>query len=286
MKYSSIIVLTTLLVHATLLTSCQSSQSVNTSTPKIKTIQVYKIEPNTDEKTLKSLSDYDKNGNEIQQIYYQSDGSKTTVNFEYDKSGNLLKATDNEGIRLESIYKNNLVIEEKTRYEKITYEYNDKGDLTNEKTYDDDGQLDDWKRYVYEYDNDKVLKKETYERQGEQEQLVAIHTYSYNKNGQVVEEDLKGIYDQRNTKSEYSTNGNLKQTTELAFGNKEKIIRTFNENGQKVKEEVYRRNSTEEEFQLSVVNEHKYDEFGNMTTRKHSRGGKLYTYEVMEITYY
>lgn len=291
-KYSTMknktIILSVFFINYFLIIACQPTQNVETSTPKIKMVQVYKINTSTGEKTLTSISEYDKNGNETKQTTSGSNNSKTIVYFEYDANGNLIKSTDNEGVRLESIYKNDLIIEEKSPYGKTVFEYNDKGDLISETEYDNEGKFDKSKFKEYTYDGDKITKIETFVQRdiSAKKQLEVVEVFSYNKNGQVVEEQLNAVYDNRTTTYEYHSNENLKQSIELAFDESEKIIRTYNKDGKKVKEEVYRRKAVEDEFQLSVVNEQVYNEFGYLVTRKHSRDGKLHRHEEMVITYY
>jgi hypothetical protein len=111
--------------------------------------------------------DYNEEGNQVGQIYYNSDGSlggKST--YEYDEEGNQVESTaynsdgniswkstyeyDEEGNQVESIFS----WPEEVIYYKHTYEYDEEGNKVASTAYNSDGSVDGKSTYVYdEYDN-------------------------------------------------------------------------------------------------------------------------------------
>lgn len=104
---------------------------------------------------------YDNNGNEIEWIKYNKDGSiKRKRIFKYDKKNNLIEEQEYEGTQL---------------VKKIVYTYNNFDEKTSVITYDNNNQI--LKKEIYTYNN-KGLKaeKKVYDKN---DKLIATHTYQY-----------------------------------------------------------------------------------------------------------
>ena len=119
-----------------------------------------KSEPKKD-----SYTAFDKDGNTIEHIDYNKDGSiRKKETAKYDNNGNLLE---------ESTYESKSEKDSKDNNKKVSYKYNSSNDKTEENVYDGDGKL--IKRTVYTYNRNgdksaevtmdpsgKVLRKSIY----------------------------------------------------------------------------------------------------------------------------
>lgn len=104
---------------------------------------------------------YDSNGNEIEWIKYNKDGTiKKKRTYKYDKKNNLIEEQEFDGNQL-------------TR--KVIYSYNNFDEKISEITYDGNGQI--LRKEIFTYNN-KGLKseKKVYDKN---DNLISTHTYQY-----------------------------------------------------------------------------------------------------------
>ena len=91
---------------------------------------------------------FDKNGNTIEKIEYNRDGSiKNKETFKYDAAGNVLEETAFES----KAEKNS----KEANNKKVTYKYNSSNDKTEENVYDGDGKLIRKTVFTYNRNGDK-----------------------------------------------------------------------------------------------------------------------------------
>ena len=242
-------------------------------------------------------TEYDKAGNKIKQIIYNSDGNMyTQKKYTYDNAGNLTEYEDyTSGV-------NNY---------KETYEYDEAGDRTGRMDYFDD---DLYRRWEYEYDEAGRLKHySVYNGDGD---ICGYedHVYEYDEAGNVIKDVTSG-YD---TAGADSTNGSWYYTDEDQYqydktGNIEKETHYWNgdlfywseweydEKGQLLTEIEYyddgvsirtkdeyeydsdgkriKRIRTEYEKTEKEITEYRYDEWGNLIEEKTGAESNTYEYE-------
>lgn len=102
-----------------------------------------KAEPRKDTYTA-----FDKNGNTLEKIEYNRDGSiKNKETFKYDAAGNVLEETAFEG----KAEKNS----KEANNKKVTYKYNSSNDKTEENVFDGEGKLIRKTVFTYNRNGDK-----------------------------------------------------------------------------------------------------------------------------------
>lgn len=294
MKYK-IITSVLLLFSSLILIACQPVKETGTEPimgKKVKMATTYKVNPQTGEKRLRDITYFNKEGKKTKRVDYKENELWKDVIFEYDKQDNLIKVTEKEGAETTILgtytYKEGFMIQEKTPYGYTFFEYNDRGDFIEEKTFNTDETIDLFLFYEYKYEGDKLLAKLTYEQReaGVEKQKRQLEQFAYNDKGQVVKRRLVSVYDERLFTHTYHPNGKRKKTIELAFENKEKVVHHFNTDGEKTKVEVYRRKTTEDEFQLDLTNYRVYNEFGDLVEQKSERKGVTTRQVIIELVYY
>jgi YD repeat-containing protein len=153
---------------------------------KIKTEKVYHVPVRNDESKkadtsdgiLRSLNEYDENGNLILEITYHADGSISEKNeYSYDDNGKLIGTTiySEEGDALESrkIYRDDSgkAMKEEIVYmdgsvDTVSYTYHE-GRLAQKMQETDEGEVEN--KEIFEYEGDKIT---LYEKYDEDDRLV------------------------------------------------------------------------------------------------------------------
>ncbi|MBQ9608754.1 MAG: hypothetical protein IJV15_04820 [Lachnospiraceae bacterium] len=184
--------------------------------------------------SLQEITEYDKNGNEIKNSYY-NDSVWFEYNhiYEFDQNGNKIK---------EIKYNPDGSIQEITEYDfngnktkyipyndgsisySEEYEYDPHGNLTKSVTYNSDGSLSYY--YTYEYDNEKMVKSTQHNTDGS---ILYYYTYEYDENDNEIKNtcfkaDNSTSYMYTYT-YEYDKNGNIiKKITSGPNGTIEEIM--------------------------------------------------------------
>lgn len=180
---------------------------------------------------------YDKNGNCIKEVEFYSDGEFDVYNYEYDSRGNLVCEHGNDG-------------GEKYRFE---YKFDSKDNLIEQIEYDDKGNVEYYRKGVYEYDgNGRILELHIFDENNEVKQK---DKYIYNS-----VEDLAAIV------SNYYEDGKMVNTRKVVFN--------YYETGQVSDEQMY-----VDEKQVSLTY---YDQYGNIIERNYSNESG----DVADVTYY
>ncbi len=288
------IIIQFLIISGVLLLSCQSTK--DTTTPPtdkvIKTAKKYKVNPRSGEKQLQNITHFDMKGKETKRVEYKKEAISREVLFEYDEQGNQIKTIEKKGEETLTLgtydYKENFKVHEKTPYGYTFFDRDDKGDLVAERAFNSDGTIDLFLFHKYKYEGEQLIAKLTTEQKevGAKPKERQLERFTYNDKGKVMQRHLLSVYDERTFTNTYHSNGQLKQTIEIAFKNKEKVVYHFNTNGKKTKVEVYRRKTTKDEFQLDLMNHWVYNEFGDLIEMKSERGGTVIRQTIIELEYY
>lgn len=182
---------------------------------------------------------------------------------------------------------------------RIKKEYLDGGDEPYEitqYTYDDNSNLveklinsctsNDTKKYLYEYNSNNDIVKETYTFVSNAEVISRyVYTYSYNDNN-VLAKKVTEDYVREETKEEfYNEDGNVIKAVETdSQDNVDTYEYTYNENGDIIKEIYTYLPFNEEPIESVTEYDYKYDEKGNITeyTENKKSGIDTYKYEYNE----
>ncbi len=270
----------------------QSSTTIPEATVanEIKSIESYTVDIKTGNKTLTSTAHY-KNNLPIK-IYTYKNGQSQEERYSYNADGKVTEysSLDEEGKLTYSnvcIYDGKNKIEERNNYEAIKSRYNAAGHLIEVQEYDADGTFNKAQKMVYDYQGDLVVKIETYSKRGDRDfQLYEEQLFSYNKQGLVEKEKSRAVFGSFEYAYTYHPNGKEKEKTTLAYEGKEKIVTQYDDEGRRVLENIYRRKSVEEGFQLDRINRWAYDQQGSEVSAESLRNGQLISRRIREITYY
>ena len=151
-----------------------------------------------------SFTIYDKNGNKIEYISYDSDGrldSKYT--YKYDENGNMIEdnSYDSDGL-----------------YYKYTYKYDEKGNEIECISYDSDSRLNFKATYKYN-EKGNIIEKNYYDSDG---RLNFKATYKYDKKGNNIEYNIcysDGSLDKTTYKYKYEYDKNNNWTQQVTYEN-------------------------------------------------------------------
>ncbi len=244
--------------------------------------------------TLTAETEYDRAGNEIKQIIYNSDGSiLIQKKYTYDNLGNLI------------VYE--FISGDHNRKE--TYEYDEAGDRTGRMDYLDDALYSRWE---YEYDAAGKLKRYTVYNSDGDICGYEVHEYEYDEEGNVMKDVTYG-YDTANADSsmgswhysyeyQYDKAGNMVKRisyitddeyfmseweydekglllTEIEYYDDGVSIRTkdeyeYDSDGKRIK-----RIRTEYEKTEKEITDFYYDEWGNLIEEKTGAESNTYEYE-------
>ncbi len=227
-------------------TKQESNQTVQTANneKKIKKINHYLIDPETKEKELVSTE------------FYNKKGQKNKV-FTY--------------------------VEDYTSEER--YHYDDKGNEILKEEFNRFGELEKNTKTEYEYSDDNKIIKATESVQRGKNNDFSVHSiaeYSYNDKGQKIKEYYKARWGEMEYEYSYHPNGNEKEKITYAFEGTEKVIRISNEEGKRIKEEIFRRKDINVDFQLDLTNIWKYDGEGNEILHEGLKDGKVVSRRVSD----
>ena len=142
--------------------------------------------------------EYDENGNIVKDVILDEDGSIVNIStYEYDAAGNQIK----RGYKNESLG---------SEGEEIS-EYDTDHNLMKTTDYDEDGTIKEI--YLYEYDNDMLIKFGSYNADGS---LNWDSIYEYDSDGKVIKEvgslSIDGVIYSSIEEHEYDADGNLIKT--------------------------------------------------------------------------
>lgn len=202
---------------------------------------------------------YDEYGR-ISQITYPEE---RTVTYTYDLADNLLKVEDSAGDTTEYTYdkQGNVLTCSRSSGILTEYEYDALGQVISVSNKNDDDLLSS---FSYTYDaNGRIIKEEA--TQGEDS---SVKDFEYDEEGQLVgyTETLNG--EVANTKYGYSETGNRVAVT--TGTDKRRIISTYNDNGQLIKETDSKTGTTT----------YDYDENGNLIEKDSKDENLTYSYDV------
>ncbi len=173
--------------------------------------------------TGKTEYQYDEDGNNIMAVSYDENGNVTgKTEYQYDKKGNM--------IRLVNYKDGRVIIDNK-------YEYDKNGNMTYWGDYDLDGNVNEERKYEYEYDkygNIKIQKvyygdtKYRYEYEYDKNGIKTLKT-CYNENGKIESKYEFNEYEQIVQQIEYNENGEFMHRIEYEYINPRIICNSENE---------------------------------------------------------
>lgn len=259
-------------------------------------------------------SEYDKAGNEIKQVGYNSDGSidswteyeyntdgKGTMivwynddgsvnarsEFKYDNEGNLIEDTQyNQGghnykeIRDYDEAGNEIECVRyvnKDLYRRYEYEYDEAGKKKTTIVYDSDGDIRSFESHEYEYDEGGNITKDVSYYDGGEMVKYCTTQYRYDEAGKIKEKiTCNGDDIIYRHEYEYDEEGRL-------------LIETvYDDDGSNINrryEHEYDKNGNKikytciENGEIISQSEYCYDEWGNVIEERSGEGGAVYTYE-------
>lgn len=232
----------------------------------------------TDEVVYKSGSwekiayTYDDSGKMLSYTATTSDGEFCNVSYAYDKYGKLI-TVQHDGTYLVEKYEDAYGYNYGTVWERISYTYDDAGNMLTEKYTYPDGTYD---MSSFSYDNNgNMLTKEIEITSDKDFSSHYTVTHVYDNQGK-----MQGVYDDgsgSNITYTYDESGNLTLTEENSSYHK--TITTYNEYGSVLTEEHF-----DEDGQMWYTYSYSYDESNNILSRdKNYSDGKwskyVYTYD-------
>lgn len=271
-----------------------SAQVLNSNfSKKIKTIDNYKINPNSGDKIQVSSEHFDSEGKLTKSITYNSypDGDKQEQNCTYDARGNTkCITTDSIGKQTyfyEKRYAGKNIIEEKNTYNTTKYTYDKNDNLIFKEEYDSEGNFSDAEKHelIYSKGTTELQSITTFKKRGNGEFKKYAETYYTFDEGRLQEETEINVFGRYEYHYEYFSNGNLKEKLTLQ-GTKEKIITRYHENGNRRVEAIFRSEDADSEKILQQKNKWTYDEYGNEIMVESFRNDELISKRTREITYY
>lgn len=259
--------------------------------PKIKTIETFKVNPQTGDKTHTSSEHFDEYGKMVKSFSYNSYPNKDTqeMNCTYDAQGNKkCITTDENGKEIysyEAKYVGENLVEEKTTYDSRKFSYDDNGNLILEVEYDSDGNFSQSEKHelVYWEGTTDLKMKTTFQKRGDGDFKKFGEAYYTFDNGVLQEETEISSFYRYEYHYEYFSNGNLKEKITL-HGDSEKVITKYNEDGLRRVEGIFR--GKDAEMKLDQKNKWTYDKHGNEVMFEAFRNDQLTKKRISEITYY
>jgi len=222
-----------LIASFAILVSCKNANNNETlanATQQEK--QVKKIEySNKDNSSLFLTEFYDQKGNKIKSINHSEEYGDSEKTFLYDKANNLIE----------------------------------------EKEFDTKGELVETKFYEYKAVSDQEFFEFTYEkRKGSEKKLIAEEKSEYNDDGNLFRKSNRTVYGNWTYNYKYHSNNKLKEETILAYEETEKVVITYNEQGKREIEKIYRRKTKDDAFKLELTNKGEIAKSNDIFTKKHT----------------
>ena len=150
-----------------------------------------------------------------------------------------------------------------------TFSYDKVNNLIEEKEFDTKGELVETKFYEYKTVSDQEFLEFTYEkRKGSEKKLITEDKLEYNDDGNLFRKNHRTIYGNWTYNYKYHPNNKLKEEIILAHEETEKVIITYNEQGKREIEKIFRRKTKDDTFKLELTNQWYYDNDGNQVTNK------------------
>lgn len=256
---------------------------------KIKSIEAYSLDPKTGNKTHTSTTHFENN---LPIKRFVNKGEETIEErYDYNADGNVTKYTilDSDGnvtYTNISTYQFKNLIAEANNYTTVKNKYDGLGNLIEIKEFNSDGVLEEMKTMVHQYTGDHPDQTETFIKRGEGEaQKSKIQTFTYNKEGLLEKEISRAIFGAWVYTYEYHANGNVKSKTTVNGEDSEKVITLKNEQGNRIKETIYRRKSTDDDYHIDLTHKWTYDKFGNEILFEQIRNGHVVKKRINVITY-
>jgi hypothetical protein len=179
----------------------------------------------------------------IEYINKENDGLEMTEF--HDKNGNMIKFINHS---------------EEYGDSETTYFYDNLKRLIEEKEFDTNGELKETKFHEYKSESDQVFYELTYEqRKGKEKKLTAEEKLEYDDNGNLFKKTHRAIYGIWIHNYKYYPNNKLKEEITIASKDTEKIITTHNEQGKRKLQKIYRRKTTDDEYELKQTNQWFYN---------------------------
>lgn len=188
----------------------------------------------------------DAEGNIIKAFKHYNDGTKDTIEYEYNPDGELIKKTiidsygEVEAIETFKFKNGNIILNEKYEYDELMskdiFVYDEKGNITeNEKWTEDDGSV---KFKSFYNENNNMVKELIYNKD---EKLVAKSEYSYNNNNKITEVVEETPHGTNITKIKYDDKGNAIAQVEINKAGEvnNSVERKFNENNDVIETKVF-----------------------------------------------
>ncbi len=249
---------------------------------KIRTEKIYRIpflegeepEPESDEKILQSLREFDKDGNLLLEISYSTEGGINEKNeFQYDRSGKLAKSLiygdDDEPLESKVIYR-----DEKQKILKEEIIYLDGSIDIVEYRYQDESL----KEKIQKTDEDEIELREVFDYQGDD----LKHYERYDEDGRLVYRLDNTFEENKISQTEIFSTENGESTKQLVYfndsGRREAELR-YNSQGKLVE-----KNTFEEDEEGRVISMTEENLSGkNTTTMSYNNEGRLVSQEETDV---
>jgi hypothetical protein len=218
------------------------------------------------------LSDFDENGNIVSENWLDSD---TRNIYKYDSIGKLIEQDKHNELKTPSLSskkkftydQNNNLIEKNTYlpdgflFEKIIYDYDEKGNNIESKCYNYDFEGKELLQFMFKHSYDKKgneIDRDHYDNLGNKEYT---ETYKYDEKGLMIEEFTDFLKDKIHPKK-----------IRYAYDNKGNIL-------------SIKHYSSEEVIVYEKTHKYKFDKIGNWIEKIHFINGKPDFIEQREISY-
>lgn len=191
---------------------------------------------------------------QIEKVEYFNKGNNSLALTEYyDKKGNKIKLINHS---------------EKYGDSEKTFLYDDINNLIEEKEFDTKDELVETKFYEYKAVSDQEFLEFTYEKRKDSEKKLIIEDkLEYNDGGNLFRKSHRTTYGNRIYDYTYHSNNKIKEETILAYEETEKVIISYNSNGKRIEERIYRKKTANNDFKLELTNYWYYNSNGNEVTK-------------------
>lgn len=250
---------------------------------------------NKDENHLLHYKTFDKSGNLIEDIMYDSKGNIAWHSIhKYNNKGNLVEiewyeSDGTPGTKRVYLYNNSILLEEiffkknQVFDNKITYSHNKKGEIIEKNQYNTDGSLRYKNKMIYDKKSN-IIEENEYDSIGN---LSKKWFKKYNKNGYIIEDRI--FYPEYKNESistySYDLNDNLTELNFLDSNNEiiQKFTYKYDSKRNVIEENEY---DSVETLKNSVNYLYEYDNKGNWIKRIKYENNELINIYEREIDYF